>query len=88
MLPLGAEWGIFEKLCADLRLAGDDVPDAWIAAAVTVGGLHLVTFDKGFARLLRPTEYTLLSNTPSVAETPPSYRVRAWTRRREVAQAA
>lgn len=60
MPELGREWPVFVRLCADLALRGNRIPDAWIAAAVTAGGYHLVTFDRGFAGLLRSSEYTVL----------------------------
>jgi toxin-antitoxin system PIN domain toxin len=60
MPQLGLEWSGVERLCLDLALTGNRVPDAWIAAAVSAGGYHLVTFDRGFRDLLRPSEYTLL----------------------------
>ena len=88
MPHLGTEWGNFEKLCVDLNLAGDDIPDAWIAAAVTAAGLHLVTFDTDFARLLRPTQYTLLSKAFGVAEPRPRYGARKPARRRRARKAA
>jgi uncharacterized protein len=60
LLELGREWDAFEKLCTERSIAGPDVPDAWIAAAVTTYGLHLVTFDADFRRLLRSDQFTLL----------------------------
>ncbi len=60
MPELGHEWSRFERLCLDLQFTGNKVPDAWIAAVVSTGGYHLVTFDRGFRDLLRPSEYTLL----------------------------
>lgn len=57
---LGREWSMVEQLCLDLALSGNRVPDAWIAAAVSAGGYHLVTFDRDFRELLRPAQYTLL----------------------------
>src|SRR5687768_5144242 len=60
MPDLGREWSTVERLCLDLELGGNRIPDAWIAAAVTVGGYHLVTFDRGFGDLLRSSEHTLL----------------------------
>jgi len=66
-----------------------DVSDAWIAAAVTANGLHLVTFDRDFTRLLRPAQYTLLPKTLGIAESRPRYGVRKKARRRrKVARAA
>ncbi len=57
---LGEEWAEFESLCAKLRLAGNAIPDAWIAAAAKRHHLHLVTFDKGFRKLLKPSMLTVL----------------------------
>lgn len=57
---LGREWPTLRQLCADHNLAANDIPDAWIAAAVRTLGSHLVTFDRGFGRLLGRTELTLL----------------------------
>ncbi len=81
MPHLGGEWRSFEKLCVDLDLAGNEIPDAWIAAAVSNRGFHLVTFDADFARLLRPTQYTLLSRMVGIAEPRARYRVRKARRR-------
>jgi uncharacterized protein len=61
MPELGREWSGVERLCLDLSLSGNRIPDAWIAAAVSAGGYHLVTFDRGFKNLLRSSELTLLS---------------------------
>lgn len=87
---LGPEWPTFERLCVELGLAGDDIPDAWIAAAVIASGLHLVTFDTDFERLLRPSQYTLLSRTLGIAESRPRYgaRMRKSRRRRKARRAA
>lgn len=60
MPELGPEWPSFERLCLDQSLIGNQIPDAWIAAAITTGGYHLVTFDKDFRKLLRLSEFTLL----------------------------
>jgi toxin-antitoxin system PIN domain toxin len=57
---VGAEWTALARLCRDLALAGNQIPDAWIAAAITTYGYHLVTFDKDFRKLLRPSEFTQL----------------------------
>jgi len=48
-------------LLRDHSTSGNDVPDAWIAAAVQTMGERLATFDRGFLRLLGRTELTLLS---------------------------
>lgn len=81
MPPLGREWKVFQTLCLDRDPRGSDVSDAWIAAAVSVGGYHLVTFDADFGRLLRPTEYTLLG-ADSVREAKARYAVRRAKRRK------
>ncbi len=60
MLTLGNEWGEFERLCTELGLHGNAIPDAWIAAAAQNHHLHLVTFDKGFRKLLKPSMVTVL----------------------------
>jgi len=51
---------VFEHLCEHHRLTGNDIPDAWIAAAVLAHHDHLVSFDKGFRRFLKANEFTLL----------------------------
>ncbi|MGH6635427.1 MAG: TA system VapC family ribonuclease toxin [Gammaproteobacteria bacterium] len=60
MPRLGTEWPVFEHLCEQHRLTGNDIPDAWIAAAVLAHHHHLVSFDKGFRRFLKAKEFTLL----------------------------
>lgn len=58
---LGAEWATLRKLCADKELTANDVPDAWLAAAVIQQGEHLVSFDADFRRLLSRSQFTRLS---------------------------
>ena len=58
---LGAEWPVLHKLCADKALAANEVPDAWLAAAVVHQAEHLVTFDGDFKRLLSKTHFTRLA---------------------------
>ena len=60
MPELGREWPVLKQLSLDHHLAANDITDAWIAAAVKALGSHLVTFDRGFARLLGRTQFTLL----------------------------
>lgn len=60
LLALGKEWAAFEQLCAQGKLTGNAIPDAWIAAATQSNHLHLVTFDKGFRKLLKPSNVTVL----------------------------
>lgn len=60
MPPLGEEWSLLEDMCARHGLSGNAIPDAWIAAAASSHHLHLVTFDKGFRRLLKTGMVTVL----------------------------
>lgn len=60
MPELGREWPALRQLSRDLKLAANDITGAWIAAAVRIIGSHLVTFDRGFTRLLGRTELTVL----------------------------
>ena len=60
MPSLGAEWPMLRQLCIDRNLAANDIPDAWLAAAVIQLGEHLVTFDADFKKLLRRTQLTVL----------------------------
>ena len=61
MPSLGAEWPMLRQLCLEKNLTANDVPDAWLAAAVIQLGEHLVTFDADFRKLLRRTQVTVLS---------------------------
>lgn len=61
MAALGAEWPLLKSAAVEGRLAANDIPDAWIAAAVRATGGHLVTFDRGFVRLLGRSELTVLA---------------------------
>lgn len=63
LAPLGPEWPTLRQLCLDKRLGGNDVPDAWLSAAVAHQGEHLVTFDRGFRKLLARSRFTLLAPT-------------------------
>src|SRR5260370_10704320 len=58
---LAAEWPQFRKLCADKALAANDVPDAWLAAAVIHQGEHVISFDADFKRLLSRNQFTRLA---------------------------
>ena len=60
LAQLGPEWPILRKLCLDKKLGGNDVPHAWLSAAVTQLGEHLVTFDRDFRKLLPRNRFTLL----------------------------
>jgi toxin-antitoxin system PIN domain toxin len=63
MSELGREWPVLKQLSRDHNLIANDITDAWIASSVRTLGSHLVTFDRGFARLLGRTELTLLDPT-------------------------
>ena len=62
MPEIGAEWPRLRELCIEKKLSANDVPDAWLAAAVRELGDHLVTFDTGFRRLLGRSEFSLLKD--------------------------
>ncbi len=57
---LGREWPAFCQLCRTEKLRGNAIPDAWIAVSARACSAHLVTFDKGFKKLLNKNEFTLL----------------------------
>ena len=61
LAPLGPEWLKLRQLCLDKQLGGNDLPDAWLSAAVTHLGEHLVTFDRDFKKLLARSQFTLLA---------------------------
>jgi toxin-antitoxin system PIN domain toxin len=58
--PLGGEWAEYRRLCIEKSLQANQLPDAWIAAAVIHLGEHLLTFDRDFANLLTRGQYTRL----------------------------
>jgi len=60
MPAVGREWSALRRLCLDGGLSGNLIPDAWIAAAVRALDSHLVSFDRGFGKLLSTRELTLL----------------------------
>ncbi|MEO8132891.1 MAG: TA system VapC family ribonuclease toxin [Betaproteobacteria bacterium] len=63
MPSLSTEWPILRQLCIEKKLAANDIPDAWLAAAVIRLGEHLVTFDADFRKLLQRAQLTVLSPT-------------------------
>jgi uncharacterized protein len=63
MPDLGREWPTLREFATAHNLSENDLTDAWIAAAVRTVGSHLVTFDRGFVRLLGRSELTVLSPT-------------------------
>jgi uncharacterized protein len=54
------DWPAFRSLCLSNDLVGNAIPDPWIAASVTQINEHLVTFDKGFKKLLTRSQLTVL----------------------------
>jgi hypothetical protein len=64
LAELGPEWKRLRALCLDKKLSGNEVPDAWLAAAVAQRGEHLVSFDRDFRKLLGRGQFTLLVGTP------------------------
>jgi uncharacterized protein len=60
LAALGPEWPKLRRLCLDKQLGGNDLPDAWLSAAVVHLGEHLVTFDRDFKKLLARGHFTLL----------------------------
>jgi toxin-antitoxin system PIN domain toxin len=65
MATLGREWPLLRTLTLDKQLTGNDIPDAWIAAAVQTQGEQLCTFDKDFRRLLPARDFVLLEPAAS-----------------------
>ena len=60
LASLGPEWPKLRQFCLDKQLGGNDLPDAWLSAAVEHLGEHLVSFDRDFRRLLGRARFTLL----------------------------
>jgi uncharacterized protein len=61
LAALGSEWSKLLQRCLDEQLRGNDVPDAWLSAAVVHMGEHLVSFDGGFKKLLPRSQFTRLA---------------------------
>ena len=61
LASIGPEWPKLRQLCLDKQLAGNDLPDAWLSAAVAHLGEHLVSFDRDFRTLLARGQFTLLA---------------------------
>ncbi|MFO1294485.1 MAG: TA system VapC family ribonuclease toxin [Rubrivivax sp.] len=60
LASVGPEWSKLRQLCLDQQLGGNDIPDAWLSAAVAYLGEHLVSFDRDFRKLLARGQFTLL----------------------------
>ena len=56
-----AEWPALRRICLEKKLSGNDLPDAWLAAAVLQMDDRLVTFDTDFKQLLPARAVTILS---------------------------
>ena len=65
LAALGPEWSKLRQLCLDKQLVGNDLPDAWLSAAVAHLGEHLVSFDRDFRKLLSRGQLTLLDPASS-----------------------
>jgi len=61
LASIGPEWLKLRSLCLSKRLGGNDISDAWIAAAVLQLDEHLVSFDSDFKQLLGRGQFTLLA---------------------------
>lgn len=57
------EWNSFEAIVSSQSLAGNDIPDAWLASLAISLSEPFVTFDKGFRQLLPRSLLVLLSAT-------------------------
>ncbi len=61
LVRCGEEWPLLREKLQAQSLAGNRIPDAWIAACVQHHSEHLATFDRGFRGLLHPKAHTLLA---------------------------
>lgn len=61
LATVGPEWARLRELCLAQQLTGNDLPDAWLSAAVVHRGEHLVSFDRDLRRLLGRGQFTLLT---------------------------
>ena len=61
LAPLGPEWPKLRQLSQNKQLDGNDLPDAWLSAAVVHLGENLVSFDRDFRKLLARSQFTLLA---------------------------
>ncbi len=48
-----SHWEIFVRLCHEINAAGDDIPDAYLAALAIENDCEFVSTDTGFARFSR-----------------------------------
>ncbi len=54
------KWAKLRQLCLDKQFHGNELPDAWLAAAVDQMGERLVSFDRDFRKLLSRARFTHL----------------------------
>lgn len=50
LVPGERHWALFVRLCSELRLRGNEIPDAYLAAQALEVGATWVTSDRGFGR--------------------------------------
>lgn len=67
LLGMEGEWPTLRQLCEEKQLAGNQLPDAWIAAAAIRHQQILVTFDRDFKALLPVPLLLLLLPTPQAS---------------------
>lgn len=60
---LGPKRSRLRPICLDKQLSGDNLPDAWLAAAVAQLGGHLVGFDRDSRKLLARCQFIGLAPT-------------------------
>ena len=60
LASLGHERSKLRQLCLGKQLSGNDLPDAWLSAAVAHLGEHLVSFDRDVRKLVARGQFTLL----------------------------
>jgi uncharacterized protein len=58
------EWPTLRRPCLDEQLTGNDLPDAWLAAARLQMGENLATFDTAIGKL-QPRERVTVLRTSS-----------------------
>jgi hypothetical protein len=61
LATLGPEWPKLRQLCLEKQLGGNDLPDAWLAAAVAQLAEQLASFDRDFRKLLPRGQLSLLA---------------------------
>lgn len=64
-LEKGHEWDSFQRLVGEKKLAGNNIPDGWLASLAISLSEPFVTFDKGFKQLLPRFLLVLLPSSSS-----------------------